>query len=71
MPVVGPDPILAEALERLGELRHSIGVEHRPAASDNHSRVPTVRCCERDIDRVALMRVADSVLNDVVDDPPQ
>ena len=64
--VVRSGPVLAEACERLGELRNGGLVEHRAAGVDGQSRLLSVQGCECELDRAARLVVVHGVLDHVL-----
>ena len=65
--VLRSGPVLAEAFERLGELRDGRLLEQRAAAVDDEPRPLAVKRRERELDRAARAVVAHGVLDHVLD----
>ena len=55
----------------VGPTAYRARVEQGAAARHDHSCLPTVSCFELDLDQAARLGVAHSVLNHVLDHPPQ
>jgi hypothetical protein len=63
--------LLAEASQRLGELRDGVPVEHWAAAVDDHSCPLSIQGCEGELDRAVRLVVAHGVVDHVLDHPPE